>query len=36
MKCAGPNGEKFLKIEMYKPRLDRDDKQRSPIHLFFH
>lgn len=30
--------EKSLKKinEMYKPRLDRDDKQRSPIHLFFH
>lgn len=22
--------------EMYKPRLDGDDKQKSPTHLFFH
>ena len=31
MKCAGPNGEKLKTVnEKYKPRLDGDDKQRSP------
>lgn len=36
MKCVGPNVEKLKHNERYKPRLDRNDKQRSLHSLFFH